>query len=228
MLPVEGEVFVLRKLLPQSEEYDFNIHIMDFKPGGRGGGRAGGLLGRRAGGQAGAGWAQPYGPGAGPMHAVAAPGTCDAPALKLLEDAVCIICALSAGSSASLSAAALLVSSCCAVFVRATRERVQSRGPLTGSGDPTRLPVAPFFAAWPRPCDCSPRKCFPTAAAAGEHLNVKEVHYNQHGLLLLTGKGIYRLADSWYPVQVGGHALGQGKAGQGWLPAPPGCLHGAP
>lgn len=26
----------------------------------------------------------------------------------------------------------------------------------------------------------------------GEHLFVKEVHYNQHGLLLLQGKGIYR------------------------------------
>ncbi|CAI5960083.1 unnamed protein product [Closterium sp. NIES-64] len=32
----------------------------------------------------------------------------------------------------------------------------------------------------------------------GEFLNVKEVHYNQHGLLLLEGRGIYRLADSWY------------------------------
>lgn len=37
----------------------------------------------------------------------------------------------------------------------------------------------------------------------GEYLNVKEVHYNQHGLLLLEGRGIYRLADSWYPVQAG-------------------------
>ncbi|CAI6002067.1 unnamed protein product, partial [Closterium sp. NIES-64] len=37
----------------------------------------------------------------------------------------------------------------------------------------------------------------------GEFLNVKEVHYNQHGLLLLEGRGIYRLADSWYPVQAG-------------------------
>eukprot|EP00798_Chlamydomonas_sp_ICE-L_P026940 gene26940-4561_t len=37
----------------------------------------------------------------------------------------------------------------------------------------------------------------------GEHLNVKEVHYNQHGLLLLEGKGIYRLADKWYPVTAG-------------------------
>ncbi|KAF0909065.1 hypothetical protein E2562_030817 [Oryza meyeriana var. granulata] len=37
----------------------------------------------------------------------------------------------------------------------------------------------------------------------GEYLNVKEVHYNQHGLLLLGGQGIYRLGDSWYPVQAG-------------------------
>jgi len=37
----------------------------------------------------------------------------------------------------------------------------------------------------------------------GEHLNVKEVHYNQHGLLLLQGKGIYRLADNWFPIQAG-------------------------
>lgn len=26
----------------------------------------------------------------------------------------------------------------------------------------------------------------------------QEVHYNQHGLLLLQGQGIYRLGDSWY------------------------------
>jgi hypothetical protein len=34
VLPSGGaEVFVLRKMLPQTLEYDFNIHIMDFKPG---------------------------------------------------------------------------------------------------------------------------------------------------------------------------------------------------
>ncbi|KAB5573977.1 hypothetical protein DKX38_001171 [Salix brachista] len=32
----------------------------------------------------------------------------------------------------------------------------------------------------------------------GEFLNVKEVHYNHHGLLLLEGQGIYRLGDNWY------------------------------
>jgi (S)-ureidoglycine aminohydrolase len=33
VLPVEPEVFVLRKLLPATEDYDFNIHVMDFEPG---------------------------------------------------------------------------------------------------------------------------------------------------------------------------------------------------
>ncbi|KAL4344085.1 hypothetical protein AHAS_Ahas11G0143100 [Arachis hypogaea] len=58
------------------------------------------------------------------------------------------------------------------------------------------------------------RKLLPTSLAydfnihimdfqPGEYLNVKEVHYNQHGLLLLEGQGIYRLGDSWYPVQAG-------------------------
>lgn len=58
------------------------------------------------------------------------------------------------------------------------------------------------------------RKLLPSTAAydfnihimdfqPGEFLNVKEVHYNQHGLLLLEGQGIYRLGDNWYPVQAG-------------------------
>eukprot|EP00887_Chlorella_sp_A99_P006283 scaffold3.g6283.t1 len=37
----------------------------------------------------------------------------------------------------------------------------------------------------------------------GEFLNVKEVHYNQHGLLLLQGQGIYRLGEAWFPIQAG-------------------------
>ena len=32
-LDVAPETFVLRKLLPQTADYDFNVHIMDFKPG---------------------------------------------------------------------------------------------------------------------------------------------------------------------------------------------------
>ena len=33
LLPTAPEVFELRKLLPQTGDYDFNIHVMDFKPG---------------------------------------------------------------------------------------------------------------------------------------------------------------------------------------------------
>lgn len=33
LLPVPGEVFALRKLLPQTPDYDFNVHVMDFQPG---------------------------------------------------------------------------------------------------------------------------------------------------------------------------------------------------
>lgn len=32
-MDVAPEVFVLQKLLPQTADYDFNIHIMDFRPG---------------------------------------------------------------------------------------------------------------------------------------------------------------------------------------------------
>lgn len=37
----------------------------------------------------------------------------------------------------------------------------------------------------------------------GEYLNVKEVHYNQHGLLLLRGEGIYMLGERFFPVATG-------------------------
>ena len=33
VVPVAPEVFTLRKLLPTSMEYDFNMHVMDFEPG---------------------------------------------------------------------------------------------------------------------------------------------------------------------------------------------------
>ncbi len=34
LLPPGGrEVFRLRKLLPQTQDYDFNVHVMDFSPG---------------------------------------------------------------------------------------------------------------------------------------------------------------------------------------------------
>lgn len=33
VLDVSPEIFTLRKLLPQTGNYDFNVHIMDFRPG---------------------------------------------------------------------------------------------------------------------------------------------------------------------------------------------------
>jgi (S)-ureidoglycine aminohydrolase len=37
----------------------------------------------------------------------------------------------------------------------------------------------------------------------GASLSMVEIHVMEHGLLLLEGGGIYRLGDSWYPVQAG-------------------------
>lgn len=37
----------------------------------------------------------------------------------------------------------------------------------------------------------------------GEYLNVKEMHFNQHGLLMLQGQGIYMLNNHYFPVAVG-------------------------
>lgn len=39
--------------------------------------------------------------------------------------------------------------------------------------------------------------------APGGSLPLVEVHWMEHGLLLLEGQGIYRLDDRWYPVQAG-------------------------
>lgn len=37
----------------------------------------------------------------------------------------------------------------------------------------------------------------------GAALPLVEIHVMEHGLLMLAGSGIYRLGDSWYPVQAG-------------------------
>ena len=37
----------------------------------------------------------------------------------------------------------------------------------------------------------------------GAALPAVEIHFMEHGLLMLEGGGIYRLSDSWYPVQAG-------------------------
>lgn len=37
----------------------------------------------------------------------------------------------------------------------------------------------------------------------GGHLPFVEVHVMEHGLVMLEGAGVYRLEDSWYPVEAG-------------------------
>lgn len=37
----------------------------------------------------------------------------------------------------------------------------------------------------------------------GGHLPFVETHVMEHGLVMLDGQGVYRLEDSWYPVQSG-------------------------
>jgi (S)-ureidoglycine aminohydrolase len=37
----------------------------------------------------------------------------------------------------------------------------------------------------------------------GGHLPFVEVHVMEHGLVMLSGEGVYRLEDSWYPVRAG-------------------------
>jgi (S)-ureidoglycine aminohydrolase len=39
--------------------------------------------------------------------------------------------------------------------------------------------------------------------APGASLSQVEIHYMEHGLLMLEGGGIYRLGDHWYPTQTG-------------------------
>lgn len=37
----------------------------------------------------------------------------------------------------------------------------------------------------------------------GGHLPFVEIHLMEHGLVMLSGEGVYRLEDSWYPVKAG-------------------------
>jgi len=39
--------------------------------------------------------------------------------------------------------------------------------------------------------------------APGAALSMVEIHVMEHGLLMLEGGGIYKLSDSWYPVEAG-------------------------
>nr|KAJ0216865.1 hypothetical protein LSAT_V11C300107260 [Lactuca sativa] len=69
---------------------------------------------------------------------------------------------------------------------------------------PSRLLAPPISSHFLTPLErhvFQLRKLLPTSLPYD--FNIHEVHYNQHGLLLLEGQGIYRLGDSWYPVEAG-------------------------
>ena len=65
-------------------------------------------------------------------------------------------------------------------------------------GDPdavlkTLLPTEPSFDLAVNSSPSDPARRLPLV----------EVHVMEHGLLMLEGQGVYRLADAWYPVQQG-------------------------
>ena len=45
--------------------------------------------------------------------------------------------------------------------------------------------------------------CNTMTYAPGAGLSQVEIHYMEHGLLMLEGGGIYRLGDQWYPTRAG-------------------------
>jgi (S)-ureidoglycine aminohydrolase len=45
--------------------------------------------------------------------------------------------------------------------------------------------------------------CNTMTYAPGAALSQVEIHYMEHGLLMLEGGGVYRLGDQWYPTQAG-------------------------
>ena len=68
------------------------------------------------------------------------------------------------------------------------------------TGEQPLVPVAPEVFALRKLLPTTPEYDFNMHVMdfePGEFLLVKEVHYNQHGLLLLEGQGISRLADQW-------------------------------
>lgn len=138
VLPVPGEVFALRKLLPAGAPYDFNIHVMDFLPGE--------FLNVKA-------------------------------RLGCTENINKFVC----------------------IAEDPSHDIPACRGPAR-EGD-----------LWPSRCrDSRKRTAISTARCCWMLIEgcttrflfvpvprLQEVHYNQHGLVLLAGQGIYRLADRW-------------------------------
>lgn len=68
--------------------------------------------------------------------------------------------------------------------------------PLNGDKDLTVKALLPESLAFDFACNTM-------TYAPGAGLSQVEIHYMEHGLLMLEGGGIYRLGDNWYPTKAG-------------------------
>lgn len=68
--------------------------------------------------------------------------------------------------------------------------------PLNGDSDLRVRSLLPDSLAFDFACNTM-------TYAPGASLPQVEIHYMEHGLLMLEGGGIYRLGDEWYPTQAG-------------------------
>jgi len=68
--------------------------------------------------------------------------------------------------------------------------------PLNGDKDLQVRSLLPASLAYDFACNTM-------TYAPGASLSRVEIHYMEHGLLMLSGGGIYRLGDSWYPTTAG-------------------------
>jgi (S)-ureidoglycine aminohydrolase len=76
------------------------------------------------------------------------------------------------------------------------REQNLPATPLNGDPDLIVRSLLPASLAFDFACNTM-------TYAPGASLSQVEIHYMEHGLLMLEGGGIYRLGDSWYPTTAG-------------------------
>jgi len=76
------------------------------------------------------------------------------------------------------------------------REQDLTPTPLNGDPDLLVRSLLPASLAFDFACNTM-------TYAPGAALSQVEIHYMEHGLLMLEGGGIYRLGDSWYPTTAG-------------------------
>ena len=97
-----------------------------------------------------------------------------------------------------------------AVVIEKAYEPLEGHSPQVRVGDESAIPDVPLMGD----PGLRVRSLMPDGPAydfavntmtydPGAALSMVEIHVMEHGLLMLEGGGIYRLGDSWYPVQTG-------------------------